>query len=94
MRHFVYCRKSSEPEDRQVLSTESQIAELKNKLVNQLEFEIVDIFEEAYSAKAPDRPVFDAMMQRIENNEADGSGNKAPPNPVGDLSPKLGDGSL
>lgn len=69
MKFFIYCRKSSEAEDRQVLSIESQIGELKQKFSD---LDIVEVLEEACSAKAPGRPVFDHMMQRIEQGEADG----------------------
>ena len=70
-RYFIYCRKSSEKEDRQVLSIESQQSELK-KLAGKLNLEIVDILSESRSAKAPGRPIFDEMIERIERREADG----------------------
>ena len=72
MKYFIYCRKSSEAEDKQVLSIESQIAELISKFADQPDIEIVEVLQEAFSAKAPGRPVFGAMMKRIEGGEAQG----------------------
>lgn len=74
MKHrvFLYCRKSSEGEDRQVLSIQSQLNELK-KTAQKLNLEIVGKpFEEAKSAKAPGRPVFSDMMDRLNKGEAEG----------------------
>ncbi|MBI4641700.1 MAG: recombinase family protein [Candidatus Tectomicrobia bacterium] len=69
--YVLYCRKSSESEDRQVLSIESQINELK-QLAQRLNLTVTDILTEAQSAKAPGRPIFNALMQRIYKGEAKG----------------------
>ena len=67
----MYARKSSESEDRQVESISSQVDVLK-KLAEERNLEIVDVLTEAKSAKAPGRPVFNKMLERIGKEEADG----------------------
>ncbi|MBI5374197.1 MAG: recombinase family protein [Candidatus Schekmanbacteria bacterium] len=71
-KYFIYCRKSSEAEDRQVLSIESQKTELLKVFAEKENLNIVEILEESYSAKAPGRSVFDSMIKRIEKGEANG----------------------
>ena len=70
-RYFLYVRKSSEQEDRQVLSIDSQKSELI-ALAKREKLDIREVLEESYSAKAPGRPVFGEMIKRIEKGEADG----------------------
>lgn len=69
--YFIYARKSSESEDRQVLSIESQKNELQ-ELVKRNGLTVVSIKEESYSAKAPGRPVFNELLDAVERGTAQG----------------------
>jgi site-specific DNA recombinase len=72
IKYFVYARKSSESEDRQVQSIDDQTNRLK-ELAQNLGLVIKHVYIEAKSAKTPNnRPIFDEMMQRIEDGEANG----------------------
>ena len=72
IRYFLYARKSSESEDRQIQSIDDQVDRLK-KFAEQQNLKIVKIITESKSAKKPDnRPLFLDMLRRIEAGEADG----------------------
>lgn len=71
IRYFLYARKSTESEDRQVLSIESQIDELK-KIAKKENLQVVHTFQESRSAKTLGRPVFLEMLERVQKGEADG----------------------
>lgn len=62
--YFIYARKSSESEDRQVASIPAQLEELK-KLAAMHSLTIVDTFIEEKSAKEPGRPIFNDMLAKI-----------------------------
>jgi site-specific DNA recombinase len=72
MRYFLYARKSSESEDRQVQSISDQLRELRAAAKEQ-GVRIVAELTESQSAKDPGtRPVFGEMLDRIERGDADG----------------------
>ena len=70
-KYFIYARKSTDVEDKQVLSIEAQITELK-KYANDNGLYVVDTIIEKKSAKVPGRPKFGIMLARIEAGEANG----------------------
>jgi len=68
---FLYARKSTDVEDKQVRSIEDQIAELR-AFAEKESLEITDVFIEKQSAKIPGRPIFNEMIKRIEKGGANG----------------------
>ncbi len=71
MKFILYCRKSTDTDDKQVLSLDLQEHELL-ELAQRDGLEIVETLRESMSAKAPGRPVFADMMQKIALGKADG----------------------
>ena len=71
IKYFLYARKSSEAEDRQVASIGSQIDEL-TKLAKKEDLEIANTFSESQSAKEPGRPLFNEMIDKIHKKEIQG----------------------
>ncbi|MDP6737070.1 MAG: recombinase family protein, partial [Nitrospinaceae bacterium] len=69
MKYFLYARKSTDVEDKQVLSIEAQLLELR-ALAKRDDLKIVEEFVEKKSAKSPGRPMFGDMMARIQKGEA------------------------
>jgi len=71
MRYILYARKSTEDEDRQILSISAQLAELKEFAAKE-KLEIFASFCEAKTAKEPGRTKFAEMLKQIEKGKAEG----------------------
>jgi len=71
MKYFIYARKSTEEDDRQVLSIEAQLVELKEFAAKE-KLEIIASFQEAKTAKEPGRTKFAEMLSFLEAGKADG----------------------
>ncbi len=71
MKYIIYVRKSTEDEDRQILSIEAQLTEL-HEFAAKEKLEIVASFEEAKTAKEPGRVKFAEMLSFLESGKADG----------------------
>ncbi len=69
--YFLYARKSTDVEDKQVLSIEAQLAELRNYAKTE-NLSIIEEIVEKQSAKSPGRPLFNDMISRLEHGEANG----------------------
>ena len=71
MKYFLYARKSTDVEDKQVLSIEAQLSELR-ALAKKEGLAISEEFVEKRTAKMPGRTVFNEMVRRIQKGEAQG----------------------
>ena len=69
IRAFIYARKSTDAEDRQVFSIEHQIKELRELAVKHNLLVVAEL-EEHRTAKLPGRPVFNEMLRRVRRGEA------------------------
>ena len=68
---FLYARKSTDEPERQILSIEAQLFELR-EYARKEGLNIVREFVESKTAKEPGREIFNEMISRIEENEAEG----------------------
>jgi len=64
-KYFLYARKSTEDDDKQIMSIEAQLFELR-EFARKENLEILAEFQESKSAKTPGRTVFGEMMAKIE----------------------------
>src|SRR3989344_1662704 len=71
MKVILYARKSTEQDDRQILSIDAQLRELQEYAANE-QLEIVASLREAKTAKEPGRTEFARMLEIIEKGGAEG----------------------
>ena len=68
IKYIAYCRKSTDEKDKQVLSIEAQIAELK-EFAKRENLTITEFITEAKTAKVPGREQFAEVQKQIEKIE-------------------------
>jgi len=71
MRYLIYARKSTDDEDRQILSIEGQLVELR-EYAKRENLSVAKEFIEARTAKKPGRDIFNDMLLQIERGAASG----------------------
>ena len=71
MKYFIYCRKSTESEDRQILSLPAQKREIQT-YAKKHNLDVIGLFSESASAYKIGRNKFNEMIQRIQDGEANG----------------------
>ena len=72
IRYVVYCRKSTDEKNKQLLSIESQEAELQKLILREGLTVVGEPLVEKQTAKKPGRPEFKKMMAMIDQGEANG----------------------
>ena len=70
MKYIIYCRKSTEGEDRQVLSLDAQERELR-ELAVKYNLEVVGAYRESKSALHTGRPITAQVIKEIKSGRAD-----------------------
>ena len=70
-KYFGYCRKSTDEKNKQILSIDQQIYELKEFAARE-NLEIVEFFVEKKTAKEPGRVIFNNLLKLVEKGLADG----------------------
>src|SRR3989339_1334848 len=71
IKYIAYCRKSTDEPDRQILSIEAQVAELK-EFAQREKLEIVEWITESKTAKKPGRYEFARMLRLLDSGVAQG----------------------
>ena len=71
IRYIIYIRKSTDETKRQIMSLDAQRRELRD-FAKRERLVIVEEVEECRTAKEPGRPLFNSVLTRIENGEANG----------------------
>lgn len=72
IKYFIYARKSSESDEKQVQSIDNQISIMK-ELAKDMNLRVVEIYKESKSAKDPGaRIVFGEMIEKIKEGKANG----------------------
>ena len=70
-KYILQARKSTDTEDKQVLSIDAQLAELR-RFAKDNQLVVIDELIEKRTAEMPGRPIFNSMIKRIENGETNG----------------------
>ena len=70
-KYIAYYRKSTDTEDKQILSLDGQ-KEIVLNFAKRLKLEIKEEFSEKFSAKKSGRPIFNEIMNKLRNKEIDG----------------------
>ncbi len=64
-KYFIYARKSTEDEERQIMSIEAQLAELA-EYAKRENLEVLQTFVESKSAKKPGREIFGKLIIAVQ----------------------------
>ncbi len=71
MKYIIYTRKSTDTEDKQVLSLDAQLRELR-EIAQKHNLQIESEYTESQSAKNTGRPIFANVLNDIKSGKADG----------------------
>lgn len=69
-KYIFYKRKSTDSEDKQILSLDSQNRVIRESIPGFSSLDITADYQESMSAKAPGRPKFNQMCEKLESGEA------------------------